>query len=294
MLGEADKIMKMLDDMYETNPEEYQAFIKKTLEEGKSEMNIPEFKFSIHGQDTLSKRKVLINVCAFPPIPAPKSDEDPISVFGGNAVEEEEKRMTIEYLGINPKVLDEIGNDKSLKKMLIKLAIDYYNDNRKYKLSYECGLSEKQVGNNLALQRAFSKQPSSPFPQNPTSFPQTDIKLPHQLNEEPDSLTTLTPNSGLKSGLISEINSSNTSKIEFTCEEVTDPKHCLKIKAKIDFVSSLKDIDLEIVEDELAITTDSYSVSRFRIPDFQRINENSIKAKFSKSSKVLTVTVNFK
>ena len=47
MLQQADKFMKMLDDMHENNPEEYKNYINKVISEGHSNFKPPEFRFSI-------------------------------------------------------------------------------------------------------------------------------------------------------------------------------------------------------------------------------------------------------
>ncbi|XP_063688156.1 PIH1 domain-containing protein 2-like [Bolinopsis microptera] len=302
MLKEAEKIMKLLDDMHESNPDEYQQFIKKTLEEGKSEMKVAEFRFSIHGMSKKDSKKVFINVCGFPPVPAPKSDDDPISVHGGECYEEvvNGKESIIEYLGINPKVLDEVGSDKSLQKMLIKLAIDFYNDTKKYNMSYNCGFSQKLVGNPLKVNSAFTRSPtdrnhtkaSSKSEPTEVKLPFDDIKDEDDMNFDKDFKITSDTKQN-KTNLISELNSSNLKEIKFSTEILSEPRHCIKLKAHIDFIDSLNDIDLEIVDDDIVLTTDSFSVTRCKIPQFERIIEESIRAKFSKTKR-LTITIDLK
>ena len=299
LLNKADKILKMLDDLHENNPDEYDKFIKKTLEEGKSEVVESSFRFSIHAKEIKTNKKRFINVCSFPAIPAPKSDEDPISVYGGTTIDEDldKESVTIEFLGISPKVLDEIGDDKELKKMLIKLAIDYYNDIFHYNLSYDCGLSNKQVGAPHYLFNAFSKQnknqdlDSKMQPKVNTESP--EIKLPFQnIEDDSGNMFDLKLDNKLENTpkLIDVIESSETQDVVFKTDIVSHPKRFVRLKAPIDFIDSVNDIDLEIVGDEIVLMTDSFSESRCKIPCFDKVIEASIKAKFSKS-KVLTITI---
>ena len=298
MLKEAEKIMKMLDDLHDSNPEEYQKFIQKTLEEGKSEMELAEFRFCIHATNKQHSKKVFINVCSFPPVPAPKTDDDPISVHGGKCFEEvvNGKEITIEYLGINPKVLDEIGSDKTLQKMLIKLAIDFYNDTKKYVMPYDCGFSKKMVGSSMQLRSAFTRSSGdSSATTSHTKAQLSDIKLPFDVqdNEIDPRLDLTRPKNDAKkaqTNLISELDSSNLKEIKFSTQILSKPKQCLVLKAQIDFIDSIQDIDLEIIDDEIVLTTDTYSETRCKIPHFEKIIEDSIKAKFSKS-KILTITI---
>ena len=300
MLKEAEKIMKMLDDLHESDPEEYQRFIKKTLEEGKAEMKLAEFRFSIHAINKNSTKKVFINVCSFPPIPPPKSDDDPISVYGGKCFEDvvNGKHVIIEYLGINPKVLDEIGSDETMRKMLIKLAIDFYNDTKQYDMSYNCGFSKKQVGNSMQLNSAFAKMPDGSSCSKASSKSQlTEVKLPFDVIEDEIDLgidlKVKADAKPPKKNLISELNSSNLKEIQFSTEILSKPKRCIRLKAQIDFIDSLNDIDLEIADDEIILTTDTFSETRCKIPQFEKIIESSIKAKFSKSKR-LTITIDLK
>lgn len=297
-MNDADKILKMLDDLQENNPEEYDSFIKKTLKEGKSEFTPPTFCFSIHAKDMNNNCKKFINVCNFPPIPAPKSDDEPISVYGGSTFDVllNGEMSSVDFLGVNPKVLDEIGNDKQLKKMLVKLAIDYYNDVFHYKLSYDCGLSKKQAGDAKFLYTAFDKQNKKEEDKSNTplnlnnDFP--DIKLPFQkIDDNADHSFDLKLNtSQTNPNLIKELNNSGTQEIKFVTDIVSHPRNFVRLKAPIGFIESINDIDLEIVDDEIILVTDSFSESRCKIPCFEKIIEESIKAKFSKS-KILTITI---
>ena len=303
MLKEAEKIMKMLDDLHESDPDEYKKFITKTLEEGKAEMNVADFRFSIHATCQTNSKKVFINVCSFPPVPAPKSDDDPISVHGGKSFAEDinGQKCIIEYLGINPKVLDEVGTDKQLQKMLIKLAIDFYNDTKNYNMSYKCGFSKKLVGNKSQLNLAFSisaEKPSSS--QAPCSSPLNDVKLPFNVSEDDMDLNGINLNINTKDeltknhgNLITELKSSELQEIKFSSSVVSKPRHSLKLEAQIEFIDSLDEIDLEIVDDEIVLTTGCFSETRHKIPHFDDIIEESVRAKFSKSKK-LTITIDLK
>ena len=300
MLKQADKFMKMLDDMHQNNPEEYSSYITKVLAEGKSQFKLPEFRFSIHATNRSTKEKHYINICSYEPVPAPKTDNDPVSVFAGATIPEviADDTVKVDYLGINPKVLDEVGDDKSLRKMLVKLAIDYYNDIEKADLSYDCGVSKKLVGKEISLTMSFSKSKKKDDAQSRESqYKMSDIKLPFQAEaEEPETFPEISiippkpePKGNLFSQLISELSATEESPIKFATEVLTRPKHCVRLTARIDFIESMKDIDLEIVEDEIVVTTDGYSETRCKIPEFHRVIEDSVKAKFSKN-KLLTVT----
>lgn len=296
LMKEADKIMKILDDLHDNNPEEYDSFIKKTLKEGRSECEPPQFRFSIHAFDVKTKTKHFINVCGFPPIPAPKTDNDPISVFGGKSISTEinNQNVVIECLGVNPKVLDEIGDDKSLKKMLIKLAIDYYNDVNGYKLSYDCGLSKKQVGSDFEIHAAFNKKSESVPGSEPVNNPGIQIpkagdnKIEESVN--PDIVIGTQKPCKVQGNLISEVDK-RPSKINFETTFTEGPCPKLKFSAKVDFIDSVRDLELEIVDDELILTNDFYSETKVKIPKYDKVDVDSVKAKLNKS-KVLTITFN--
>ena len=302
MLKEAEKIMKMLDDLHDSDPDEYKKFITKTLEEGKADMKVAEFRFSIHATRQNSLKKVFINICSFPPVPAPKSDDDPISVHGGKSFAQNinGQESVIEYLGINPKVLDEVGTDRQLQKMLIKLAIDFYNDTKGYDMSYKCGFSKKIVGNESQLSLAFSMSAKKSNSSEASSMSQlNDVKLPFNVNDDDIDLgIDLNINLADKpkqeqESLITELKSSDLQEIIFSSSIVSKPKPLLKLEAQIEFIDSLNDIDLEIVDDEIVLVTGSYSETRHKIPHFDNIIEESVRAKFSKSKK-LTITIDLK
>ena len=289
----AGNIWKLLDDMQETNPEEYEKFIQKTLQEGKSEFAPPKFHFSIKCRDTKSQQYCYINVCSYAKIPPPRSDDEPINVYAGNRINDvvDEEDSFIEFFAVSPEVLKEIDSDFSLKEMLIELAVKYYNDCRDYVLLQCSDVSRAMVGSPSNLTLSFFKRNTSNR-LNYESTEKSDIKLPFNVGndvcEPAIDIFRDADCSGRKANLIQELKSS-ANKLEFHHDVVDGCEKSLKISTMIHSADSIKDIDLEVINGHLKILLESCPElnALYEIPYFAQLDEDSVSAKFTKTKKLI-------
>lgn len=139
-LSHASRIWSMLDDMAETNPAAYKAFIDKQLQEGRQYMQPPTPHMSVHVAKSSSTPSVFINFFSWPRVPKPKSEEAPIPVTGTRvaAVDTNEGNHNIANVAFNPEVLRMYGREASNaeeRDALVCLAINYIEDQSKIRLS---------------------------------------------------------------------------------------------------------------------------------------------------------------
>jgi len=297
LMKDADRMWKMLDDMSQNDPEEYKKFIDKNLKEGKESMDQPKFWFSVHAKDKDTAEPLYINMCSMQRVPKPKSDNDGINLYSGKEFKDSSGEMVkkIEYLATNPHIYEEIGEDKEMRNMLVKQAVNYFNMQKGYNLSYNCGVSKKIVGieQNMMVSFLPNFKPSEPAPE-PKLDP-SDIKLPFQVSETPDinletpfsSSEDTKPNKNLISEISSETNDSH--KINFNVELSSNASGhgILIVKVLLSNVDNISDVDLEILDSQLVLTIDD-EASYCDLPT--KVDEEGISARFSKD-RLLTVTL---
>ncbi|XP_068711210.1 PIH1 domain-containing protein 2-like [Montipora foliosa] len=148
LLGQADSVWKMLDDLAESDPEAYKRFIDKTLKEGSTLFKPPEPCFCISTvllPSVVVTHELFVNICTWEQMPAPKSENDPIPVVAGELQEKAEGKLTYSVVDIivNPVVTKGIANSKDRRNLLVHVALDYLENTKKIQLSRKYKNSKK-------------------------------------------------------------------------------------------------------------------------------------------------------
>ena len=201
----------------------------------------------------------------------------------------------IEYLATNPHIYEEIGSDKELRNMLVKQAVNYFNAQKGYNLSYNCGVSKKIVGVEQNMLLSFLPTFKQPEPEPEPKLDPSDIKLPFQVSDDPDidletpfsSSNEKKPNKNLISEISSEINESHEIKFNVELSSTPSGQGLILVKVLLRNVENISDVDLEILDRQLVLTIDEES-SYCDLPTL--VDEDSISARFSKD-RLLTVSL---
>nr|XP_054760238.1 PIH1 domain-containing protein 2-like [Lytechinus pictus] len=318
-LKQASHVWAMLDEMANTDPAAYQRFIKKTMEEGKENMDLPKpfacMKTSII---TPSKSVLYLNLCSWKKIPKPTSDSDPIAVATGPLEESKDAsgKYTVVRLAFNPYVLEESFQNAVDRDLLINLGMDYVENQHKVKLSRsykECqGLKFKgDISTLTSVKRFFGKREKTEeevLEENLAGLsPDTLLGKIHELSNQDleqsdleDRLkdlavgSTKDPDVDRKGGLIQEISST---KLELPEPEYSldlqegDEKgpRRLELRLELHGVQSVSQCELDISEDEVNLFVEGKYDLHLCFPEL--ISESDAKAKFYKKSSVLLVTL---
>lgn len=319
---QASHVWAMLDEMASSDPAAYQRFIKKTMEEGRQNMDLPKPFACINTSIIKPTKSVLyINMCSWKKIPKPATDSDPIAVATGPL--EQHKDASGEYsvarLAFNPYVLEESFKSGVDEDLLIQLGMDYIENQHKVKLSRtykECqGLKFKgDIASLASAKRFFGKREKTEaeiLEENLAGLSPDSLlgKIQELSNQDLDQSeledrlqdlgvgSSKDPGGGRsqgKSGLIEEISST---KVELPVPQYSLDVHDgdekgprrLELRLELHGVQSVSECELDISEDEVNLfVEDRYD---FYLPFPELISESEAKAKFYKKTSILFVSL---
>jgi len=124
-------LWKYLDGLAQNDPEKYNEFIKKTLEDGKKEglgPPIPQFVIQTRKvPKTIPVRDFFINACQWIQIPGPMTSNDPIKMVASDLREEliQDKICFTIDVAVNVGVMEQCLRNEEEKGLLIDLMIRY-------------------------------------------------------------------------------------------------------------------------------------------------------------------------
>ncbi|XP_065069675.1 PIH1 domain-containing protein 2-like [Rhopilema esculentum] len=147
-------IWKFLDELAGNDPEKYNEFIKKTLEDGEKQgLGPPSHCFVIQTEKVpkiIPVRDFFINVCKWKQVPPPESDHDPIKIIASELREEliSSNFCYVIDVAINPDVVEQCMQKTEEKNMLLELTLRYVEAVTNLKLETDCKMIENDYKGN--------------------------------------------------------------------------------------------------------------------------------------------------
>ena len=294
---QASQIWGMLDELAEDDPKAYQSFIQQNLDQGSELFSKPRSEVCIRAVfDTpLSKtasKYLYVNVFTWKQINEPKSIDSPVPMTCSDM-----KTITIDkiecYLisvAISPKIYADCCENKSDLNQLFELILTYIKDVRDLdiKLEFSRLKSTCKGDTNTCTTWLYESIYRKPITQNIVSQPDY---LPHKdLIQELSSMTVKDNLPTKDNKLIEEIKTDKeipllSSRIVIEDSNVEVLKLCITLPR----VKAVSELDLKISQNEVYLSNLFYELST----NLEReIDETSVKAKFDKSTHILTVTAN--
>lgn len=89
--------------------------------------------------------ELFVNICSWEQMVAPKSENDPIPVMGGELQEKTEGKSTYSVIDVivNPVITEGVANSKDRKNLLVHVALDYIENSKKIQVSRKYKNSKK-------------------------------------------------------------------------------------------------------------------------------------------------------
>lgn len=306
MLDQVNQLWSMLDDMSQTNPESYQKFIKRHLQEGLEQCAPPEPHTCVETRILDPEEDVLyINLCGWSRVPAPESDSAPVPLSAGKLEKVNEGNEVYKLVDVayNPRVLKRGEEDGIEMDQLIRLAMKYIEQQYEVRLtrSYELA-SYKLKGSATRMKQSLSG-PAKPNPQNPESGGSLlqqirCLRVEGEAESSPSiELFTEKGSKPRKAGFIEVLSST-----ELEPAPVQTPSYHLSVSkdengrattiqlnVHLPEVSSVSECNLAISQDDVLIEVQDRYRLHLNLPE--SVDEESVNAKFSRRSRVLFVTM---
>nr|XP_023681762.1 PIH1 domain-containing protein 2 isoform X1 [Paramormyrops kingsleyae]XP_023681763.1 PIH1 domain-containing protein 2 isoform X1 [Paramormyrops kingsleyae] len=163
----AEQLWAMLDDMADSDPEGYRAFIRRQLQEGADFCTRPEPKYCLRTRILEPEERVLyINVCSWKRVPRPDSPAHAVPVCGGRLETVSDGLETYYLLDVafNPEVLHG-EQEEGRRARLARLAVDFAQQQHGLQVSQGCSVTETNLmGSMWGLHErlASSRRPVAP------------------------------------------------------------------------------------------------------------------------------------
>ena len=261
---------------------------------------------------TKSNEKYLyINFFGWNKIPAPKSDDDPIPVYGKEIIQRKDNSSVVN-IAFNKTILDKYGyNASNLQErdMLIELAFKYIEEQNKVDVNHngfiiieECYGDQKECILNLNNNKDISQNEMDMAKEALNSIKLTSNDI------DQETMTKLSDNilKDLKIGesnvntnrkvLIEEVNEKIEPSYETKLnEEITD-KVYYEIKINLPKVNSFSECELNIEDDYLTLDTNKACYKQLKISLTELANRynilhDEIEAKFVKKTSILKIKI---
>ncbi|XP_067036075.1 PIH1 domain-containing protein 2-like [Acropora muricata] len=302
LLGQADSMWKMLDDLAESDPEAYQRFIDKTLKEGSDFLKPPEpcFCISTVMLPSVITHELFVNICSWEQMPAPKSENDPVPVMAGELQEKKEGKTTYSVVDIivNPVVTKGVSNSKDRKNLLAHVAMDYLENTKKIQVSRKYKNFKRSFKGDVKTLRQYLRY-GKDHGITVNSGKQTSV-----ISESPGSLlkqlssiavaeTQLEGSSGInlfekpKKGLIEEVSSTNFAPqpvipvhtVLVKDAENSKPRRVVVLVDLPNSVLSSMDCQLDACETELCLNVPGKCQLHIDLPE--KVNPDQTSATFN-------------
>ncbi|XP_067826860.1 PIH1 domain-containing protein 2 [Heptranchias perlo] len=311
MLQQVNQLWSMLDDMSESSPEAYQKFIRHHLREGMKQFTLPEPHTCFQTRILEFSEKLLyVNLCSWDRVPAPKSDSDPVPLFGGKMEEivEGTDIYSITDIAYSPEVLKKGSEDPMERDQLIRLAMKYIEEQHCLRLSHSYTLvKDKLKGSNKQMKRRLTGRAGPAQTAKEMTSGESGASLLQQLtslksgdkeNEENNPPIRLPSDIAhpKKPGLIEEISSTEfdirnnveTPKYEILLiKDENEKAKTIQLKVELPGVSSVAECDLSVSKDDLVIDVPKKYRLQLDLPE--AISEDNVTAKFNKKTCILSV-----
>ncbi|XP_008063772.1 PIH1 domain-containing protein 2 [Carlito syrichta] len=309
LLTQVTQFWNLLDDLAESDPENYEKFIQQQLKEGKQFCAAPEPQFCVQARILKPKeKKLFINLCQWKRIPAPQSMTHPVPLHIGKLEDmtETSDAYTVIDVACNPAVLQAAEKDQVKKDHLIQMSMACLEKQFQFILSHSYHITKSRIKGSIQrmkqnlmgiqtdstdLREKMKKeitlqQIRSSTVSNPDHFPQLLLPKDHM--------------SGKAKCLIEEI--SSTENGDENTMEVETPAHELKIvhdqnkkplktelRVELPGVNSVSLCDLSVSEDDLLIEVSEKYRLYLNLP--KPIDMAMTTAKFIKEKSILIITM---
>nr|CAB3264873.1 PIH1 domain-containing protein 2-like [Phallusia mammillata] len=315
--NQAKYIWDRLDDLAANDPEGYKKFIDQQMEERETFMAPPEARLCFLVK-TEENDLVYVNVCAWKRIPYPQDDSEPLKLMCGFVQKHQSKKGEPRHITIpvaaNEQVLDEILKSNFDKHELINLIIDLITKQCKLNLCKKYDLCKYIYKGDLPAnpRSLFIKNPNAEFQQaelmkmasqNPSDILSSPETLLKNLNLDEDAAQEQTPmpevdfmksfaktNEKPKTKLIEEIGKEPATP-EHSLKEIatSDGEKELLLTINLPQINTTADCDLLISRKKIELMVpEKYKLN---IPLPKPVNDGEARAKFSKKTKQLTISM---
>ncbi|CAF0714461.1 unnamed protein product [Brachionus calyciflorus] len=309
-LQQAQHIWSMLDDMASNSPQSYKNFIENTLKEGREAMKPPDAHMCVRTSLIEPKKcNLFINFFSWNRIPEPKSDSDPIPVFGKEL--EYEKNACYVNVAFNPNIMEKYGkncDNKEELEMLIDLAIKFVENQNKCKIddtefkilnSNTYGDLSKNISKLTQKTNDKAKSDLELAKEALGSMGLGDKNLPDNLLNELAGLSVDKNDSkSLKvessESLIQELDEKQVPLYEnkILPDKLDDKLFYFELKVQLPKIGSFKECDLSFENDQIVLNALNYKslkVSLNNLLGMYSFEHDKIEAKFVKNKSLLKI-----
>ncbi|XP_073441257.1 PIH1 domain-containing protein 2 [Dendrobates tinctorius] len=306
LLSQVNHFWSTLDDMAENNPQSYQKFIQRHLEEGREFMAPPEPHWCLQTKILdPDERLFFINICGWRRVPAPESDGHPVPLVAGELGDLTDGAVI--SIAYSPEVLKKADEDPVEKDQLIRLAMKYIEQQLRIVLCHSYRIAPfklkgatKQMRNSLELKGKKPRKTKGKTDEVP------DRSLLEQLgnialkeDEKPKiSIERMTESKTKpKVGLIEVISSTELHKdlppppqYDLTLiKDKSGKTQKLILTAQLQGVRSVSSCDLNVSKDDLLLEVPGTYRLCLDLPTL--VNEDTVTAKYNKANSSLTVSM---
>ncbi|XP_073513217.1 PIH1 domain-containing protein 2 [Phyllobates terribilis] len=315
LLSQVNQFWSMLDDMAESNPQSYQKFIQRHVEEGKEFMAPPEPHWCLQTKiPDPDERLLFINICGWRRIPAPESDGHPVPLVAGELVDLTDGAVI--SIAYSPEVLKKADEDLVEQDQLIRLAMKYIEQQLRVVLSHSYRIAPfklkgaiQQMRNSLELKGKKPKKTkgkTEAVPDRSLLEQLRNIALKEEEKPKPSIERMTESTTKPKVGLIEVISST-----ELREEDLPPPPQCdlppppqydltvikdkswktqkLILTAQLQGVHCVSSCDLSVSKDDLLLEVPGKYRLCLDLPVL--INEDTVTAKYNKANSSLTVSM---
>ena len=293
---QASQIWNMLDEMAQDDPKAYQSFIQKNLNQGSELFSKPKSEVSIRAvfntpPSKTAPKYVYINIFTWKQITEPKSADSPVPMTCSDMkiVTIDKIECYIVSVAVNPNLYAECCENKPDLDQLFELIITYVSDMRDLDIKPEFSRLKTPCKGDTTTSATWLYETIY------RNIMPADTGTPPPRRDLIDELSNLSvkdspPVVAGENKLVEEIQDEKENPI-FTSRITSgdNNENVLMLCITLPRVKTVSELDLRISQDEIYLSNLYYGLST----DLEcAIDEKSVKAKFDKSTHILTVTAN--
>ncbi|XP_023681764.1 PIH1 domain-containing protein 2 [Paramormyrops kingsleyae] len=296
----AEQLWAMLDDMADSDPEGYRAFIRRQLQEGADFCTRPEPKYCLRTRILEPEERVLyINVCSWKRVPRPDSPAHAVPVCGGRLETVSDGLETYYLLDVafNPEVLHG-EQEEGRRARLARLAVDFAQQQHGLQVSQGCSVTETNLmGSMWGLHErlASSRRPVAPATGRvPTgaSLLQQISSLRSRADDPPVVLPPLEQPGPQTPPLIQVISSTETAwphKPEYELTLSEGPAASVRLNVLLPGVRSVSQCQLMASQDDILLQVQDLYRLHLELP--AAVREEETTAIFNRKRETLSVSL---
>ncbi|KAJ8391247.1 hypothetical protein AAFF_G00095140 [Aldrovandia affinis] len=314
-LQQVNQLWSMLDEMSESDPENYRTFIQRQMKDGAEFCALHRLtaacarSYSQDQCETEPKEGLLyINLCGWKRVPAPKGQSDPVPVTGGRleTVANGNEAYSVTDVSFNPDVLQAAQESPQEREQLHLLALSFAQQQHGLRLSQDYTVlsdmlkgTAQSMRHRLASLRQDTPCASAPAPPAGPSLLQQISSLRGDQGESEDSTPIhLTPQHQAdpeKPPLIQVISSTESPSPRqprhhlSVATDTAGAARTLQLTVELPGIRSMSECQLSVSQDDLLLEVgDTYRL-HLELPEAVREEEAS--AVFNRKKQTLSVTV---